>query len=70
MSFWISWLYPRDHPLFFEKCRLLAKNFKVKRPCTPAQSLELSLKEMKLMRQRKMKKRSWKEFRQELNKEN
>ncbi|OLN33836.1 hypothetical protein [Desulfosporosinus metallidurans] len=42
----------------------------IERHCTPAQSLKQSLREMKLMRNGKMKKRSWKEFREELNKEN
>lgn len=37
-----------------------------KRHCSPTKSLEESLKEMQLMRQGKMKKRTWKELREEL----
>jgi hypothetical protein len=37
------------------------------RPCAPDESLEQSLKEMKEMIQGTLKKRTWKEFRDELN---
>ncbi|MGZ4113348.1 MAG: hypothetical protein ACXVP5_12995 [Tumebacillaceae bacterium] len=38
------------------------------RPCTPAESLDQSLKEMTEMLKGTLKKRSWKEFRDELKK--
>lgn len=38
-----------------------------KRPCTPAQSLENSLKEMKSIREDKKRKKTWKEYKKELN---
>lgn len=41
----------------------------IKRPCTVLESLEESLKEMQLMRQGKLPKKSWKEFRKELQEE-
>jgi hypothetical protein len=39
---------------------------KEKRPCTPAESVKESLKEMKLMREGKMKKQTWDEYVHEL----
>ena len=39
---------------------------KEKRPCSPAESLKESLKEMKLMREGKMKKQTWDEYVHEL----
>lgn len=41
----------------------------IKRPCTPSESLVQSLKEVSLIRQGKMKKRTWEELKRELNKE-
>jgi len=38
-------------------------------PCSPSESLEQSLKEMKLMREGKMKKRSYKEMREQMKKD-
>lgn len=38
----------------------------IERPCTPAESLEQSLKEMKLMREGKLHKKTWKDFLKEL----
>jgi len=40
---------------------------KDKRPCSPAQSLSKSLKEMSLISQGKLKKRTWNELKNELN---
>ena len=39
------------------------------RPCSTKESLEQSLKEMQLIRQGKLKKRSWKDLKKELQKE-
>lgn len=39
---------------------------KDKRPCSPAQSLSKSLKEMNLISQSKLKKRTWNELKNEL----
>jgi len=39
---------------------------KDKRPCSPAQSLSKSLKEMNLISQGKLKKRTWNELKNEL----
>jgi len=41
-------------------------NMDTTRPCTPTQSLIQSLKEMKLMRQGKMKKHTWDDLKREL----
>jgi hypothetical protein len=40
----------------------------VKRPCTPSESLAQSLKEMILMRKGQLKKKTWDECRNELDK--
>lgn len=42
----------------------------IKRHCTPSESLAQSLKEMKLMREGKTKKRTWDDLKKELKKEN
>lgn len=44
-------------------------NTACERPCTPSESLVQSLKEMKLMRQGKMKKHSWDDLKKELEKD-
>ncbi|HID0881130.1 TPA: hypothetical protein ACXDAY_002082 [Clostridium botulinum] len=41
----------------------------VERYCTVSESLEESLKQMKAIRSGKMKKKTWKEFKQELQEE-
>ena len=44
-------------------------NATIKRPLTPSQSLEQSIKEMQLIRQGKLKGKTWKELREELKKD-
>jgi len=45
-------------------------NNKDKRPCTPDESLEESLKEMQLIRKGILKGKSWEEFEKELKEKN
>ena len=55
-----------DNDKFTNKGRKLNMDATCERPCTPSESLAQSLKEMKLMRQGKMKKHTWDDLKKEL----
>jgi len=59
----------KQYGLTCETCFHMDDNKDEKKYCTPSESLEQSLKEMKLMREGKIPKKSWNDLKEELKKE-